>query len=323
MIPEGHAEAAQRILSHLKSLRGDTRLMADEELAHGIRAIDCAIYPRWPGMEEGPHAYSKMGPLVIRDEDSRTYDHPAQHHFKDSAARIQQGDTPEGTIALMNEFGIEAAMVLVDPDYNPEASLKVIERYPDRLFGKLYIRPHQGMEAVRKIEEYAKGNPNIKALNISPFATQRPPNDKVFYPIYAKAIELNLPVAMTLGIPGPRVPGFVQDPIHLDEPLWFFPELKIVIMHGGEPWEAMCVKLMLKWPNLYYMTSAFTPRHYPEDIVHYANTRGSDKILYAGYYPGLPYDRLKTELNDLPLREHVWPKFLRENAARVFRLGIS
>ena len=45
------------------------------------------------------------------------------------------------------------------------------------------------------------------------------------------------------------------------------------------------MKLMLKWPGLYYMTSAFAPKYYPKAIIDYANTRGADKIMYAGYYP--------------------------------------
>jgi hypothetical protein len=78
---------------------------------------------------------------------------------------------------------------------------------------------------------------------------------------------------------------------------------------------------MLKYPNLYYMTSAFAPRHYPKDIIDYANTRGADKIMYAGYFPmGLSLERIMTEMRDVPLKDEVWPKFLRDNAARVLKL---
>ena len=71
----------------------------------------------------------------------------------------------------------------------------------------------------------------------------------------------------------------------LDEVCWFFPELTIVMRHGAEPWEALAVKLMIKWPNLYYSTSAFAPRYYPKAIIDYANTRGADKVMYGGYFP--------------------------------------
>ena len=60
----------------------------------------------------------------------------------------------------------------------------------------------------------------------------------------------------------------------------------------------------------------------PKDIIDFANTRGADKIIYAGYFPmGLSLDRIFSELPDVPFRDHVWPKFLRENAARVLKLG--
>ena len=57
-------------------------------------------------------------------------------------------------------------------------------------------------------------------------------------------------------------------------------------------------------------------------IVHYANTRGADRILYAGYYPqGLSLERIFRELPEVPFRdEAVWRKFLSDNARRVFKL---
>ena len=88
---------------------------------------------------------------------------------------------------------------------------------------------------------------------------------------------------------------------------------------GAEPWTDLAVKLMLKWPNLYYSTSAFAPKYYPKAIVDYANTRGADKILYAGYWPmGLTLERIFGDLPNVPFRDEVWPRFLRENAIRVF-----
>ena len=123
------------------------------------------------------------------------------------------------------------------------------------------------------------------------------------------------------GIAGPRFPSACQDVMLFDQVCYDFPELRIVMRHGAEPWEELAVKLMLKWPNLYYMPSAFAPKHYPKAIIDYANTRGADKIMYAGYYPmGLSLERIFTEMPDVPFRDHVWPKFLRENAIRVFKL---
>jgi len=44
--------------------------------------------------------------------------------------------------------------------------------------------------------------------------------------------------------------------------------------------------------------------------------------MYAGYFPmGLSLERIFTEMQNVPFKEDVWPKFLGENARRVFKLG--
>lgn len=108
----------------------------------------------------------------------------------------------------------------------------------------------------------------------------------------------------------------------VDEVCYHFPELKFVMRHGGEPWDELAVKLMLKWPNLYYSTSAFAPRHYPKSIIRYLNTRGADKVMYAGYYPqGLSLERIFRDMPDVPIKDDdIWQKFLSDNARKLFGL---
>jgi predicted TIM-barrel fold metal-dependent hydrolase len=78
---------------------------------------------------------------------------------------------------------------------------------------------------------------------------------------------------------------------------------------------------MLKWPGLHYSTSAFAPRHYPDSIVHFANTRGADKILYGGYFPmGMSLERIMGDMDAVGFKDSVWPGFLRGNAARLLKI---
>ena len=61
---------------------------------------------------------------------------------------------------------------------------------------------------------------------------------------------------------------------------------------------------MLKWPGLHYMTSAFAPKHYPKDIIDFANTRGSDKVMYCGYFPaGLTLERQFRDMPNVPFND--------------------
>jgi predicted TIM-barrel fold metal-dependent hydrolase len=42
-------------------------------------------------------------------------------------------------------------------------------------------------------------------------------NDKKFYPLYAKCVELDIPIFVNAGVPGPRVPMDCQHVAHIDE----------------------------------------------------------------------------------------------------------
>src|SRR6476619_7171230 len=142
------------------------------------------------------------------------------------------------------------------------------------------------MKASHKISSAAE-SVDLKAVTLFPAGCNPPVpiNDKRMYPVYAKCCELDIAVLCCVGVPGPRLPMAPQKVELIDEVCWFFPELKFVMRHGGEPWVDLAVKLMIKYPNLYWSSSAFSPRYYPKAIVDYANTRGARKVLYAGYFP--------------------------------------
>jgi predicted TIM-barrel fold metal-dependent hydrolase len=242
--------------------------------------------------------------------------------FKDAEARIDHsGDLPR-MVADFDRLGIERAVVTV-PDEDLPALAEALEPWSDRFLLAVGIDVHQGMRAVRRLKQLAGEYPQITSCVVTPHFTYPaiPPSDKAYWPVYAASEELGLPVTVYVGFPGPRVPSAVQHPMHLDEVCWSFPDLTVIMKHGGEPWVDDCIKLLLKWPNLYYATSGFLPKHYPKQIIDYANTRGADKVLYAGYFPLLSLEDIIEQLASLPLRDHVRPKFLRENALRVLRLA--
>jgi predicted TIM-barrel fold metal-dependent hydrolase len=255
------------------------------------------------------------------DEESKDMEFPVQYMFKGVPKDLDEDADPVAVVlSEMDHHGIERAMLGVG--HERSHSLRALEEHPDRFFGSFEVRPNDGMKGVRDLVK-AYETLGIKAATAFPagMTPQVPINDKRFYPIYAKCIELDIPICITTGVPGPRVPMLCQKTELLDEVCWFFPELKVVMRHGAEPWDALAVKLMLKWPNLYYSTSAFAPRYYPQAIIDYANTRGADKVMYAGYFPmGLSLERIFAELPNVGLKDDVWPKFLRENALRVFGL---
>jgi predicted TIM-barrel fold metal-dependent hydrolase len=259
------------------------------------------------------------------DAESAEMEFPAQYMFKNVPKDIDENIDPvQLVLQEMDHFNIEKAMLGIGGRAEVDRGNvgRALKEHPDRFFCSYEVDPNRGMEGVRDLVR-AYETWGIKAATAFPagMLPQVPINDKKFYPLYAKCIELDIPITLTTGVPGPRVPMLCQKTELLDEVCWFFPELRIVMRHGAEPWDALAVKLMLKWPNLYYSTSAFAPKYYPKTIVDFANTRGADKVMYAGYFPmGLSLERIFTDMKDVPFRDHVWPKFLREYAIKVFKL---
>ncbi len=284
----------------------------------GIQAIDLMF--GIPVSEDNAELYEFMKPLLMDEQSRNQFKMPAQYMFKDIPKVGSVEDKVRWTVEQMDRFNIDRAMIGFNADRAEK--LAAVDKYRDRFLFSLEVNPNRGMEEVRRIRQL-KRDYGIVAVTCFPAGVnpQVPINDKRFYPIYAACVEEELPIFVTTGICGPRIPSLCQKTELIEEVVWFFPELKFVMRHGAEPWVDIAVKLMLKYPNLYYSTSAFAPRHYPEEIIKFANTRGADKILYAGYFPmGLSLDRIFAELQNVPFREEVWPKFLRDNALQLFGL---
>ena len=256
-------------------------------------------------------------------ESKEQFDFPVEYMFKDVPdKRLAGSDDPIGvTLREMDLWGVEKGLIGVgDPE---GVGAKALALHPDRFIPSTTTDPNHGMKGIsRLVSEYETYG--IRAVGVFPAGTfpQVPINDKKMYPLYAKCVELNIPVFCCAGIPGPRLKAACQHVELIDEVMFDFPDLVFVTRHGCEPWTDLAVKLMVKWPNLYYSTSAFAPKYYPADVIDYANTRGADKVIYAGYFPmGLSLERIAKELPLVGFKDEVWPKFLRTNALRV--LGIA
>jgi hypothetical protein len=233
------------------------------------------------------------------------------------------GDPVEVTLGEMDRWGIEKGLIGVSKtgDRGDEA----LKRYPDRFIPSMSVDPNHGMDGIRAMVR-AYETWGVRAVGVFPAGTypQVAINDKLMYPIYSKCVELGIPIFCCAGVPGPRLKFGPQDVALIDEVMFDFPDLVFVTRHGCEPWTELAIKLMLKWPGLHYSTSAFAPKYYPPNIIDFANSRGADKIIYAGYFPmGLSLERIMTEMRGVGFNDDVWPKFLRTNALRVLGLDDS
>jgi len=228
----------------------------------------------------------------------------------------QRPSTPEALVEEMDRLGIDHAILSAVDGFWPQVTA-FIEAYPSRFSFSVEVNPLGGMETVRQVERAVRDYAAI-LVRMVPFVVGLPPSDRVYYPVFAKCVELGVPVAVNTGIPAPRMPAAPQQPLHLDDVVRFFPELTVVMQHGADPWWGEAIRLLLKYPNLYMMTSAWAPKHLPQELIHFMNTRGREKIMWATDYPALPFERCVREAEDLPLRPGVLEEYFAGTAEKVW-----
>ena len=222
----------------------------------------------------------------------------------------------------MDANGVEKAILMTNVRATSDArALRFVEARPDRFAlavgGFNLLRP---MKALGAIQSFVDAHPVAYAVVGPSFwgDGMYPPSDAVYYPLYTKCCELDLPLCVNTGIPGPPIPAEAQNPIHLDRVCIRFPELRLCMIHGADPWWDTAIRLMIKYRNLRLMTSAWSPKYLPEALLHYLRTRGKDRILFASDYPVLSMERCLGEAQALDLPEEVLDGWLYRNADAFF-----
>jgi predicted TIM-barrel fold metal-dependent hydrolase len=183
---------------------------------------------------------------------------------------------------------------------------------PERFFARTEVDPRRGMEELRRIERLAREAP-LRAVTLSPARLFLPVDHAHCMPLFAKCVELDLVVCPSLGVPAERVPFGPQKVERIDPVACFLPELRIVMRGGCEPWQALAVVLMQRHPNLY-----FAGCRLPAELEVFANDAGCHQVLFASDAAGL--EAAAKRLPELALAERAWPRFLRDNTVRAFRL---
>ncbi len=171
------------------------------------------------------------------------------------------------------------------------------------------------MPLVGKIREVAR-DPRVFALVVGAAGLGVPLTHRRLYPVYTVAAEVGLPVVCNVGIVGPPVASKYQHPLMLEEICADFPTLPVVAAHGGHPWERLLVRLMMKFPNLSYLSSAYLPKYLDPAILDFMSSRrGATKCMFGSDWPMLEPSRCIAEARALGLRDEVLDGYLGDNLA--------
>jgi len=243
-----------------------------------------------------------------------------EDYFKGGDSFFKSPELDE-LLERMDANGVERAILMSNVAVPDGRGVKFADARPDRfalaVSGHALLRP---MKALKALEAFVADHPVAYACVGPSFwgDGMYAPSDAVYYPLYTKCCELDLPLCMNAGIPGPPLPAEPQNPIHFDRVCIRFPELRLCMIHGADPWWETAIRLMIKYHNLRLMTSAWSPKYLPASLLHYMSTRGKDRVMFATDYPVLSFERCLGEAAALDLTDEVRQAWLYDNANAFF-----
>src|SRR5215217_2785833 len=162
----------------------------------------------------------------------------------------------------------------------------------------------------------------VKGFKFHPSLQGFEPNDRAHYPIYTAIAEAGVPALFHTGQTGigSGLPGGhgvklrYSDPMLLDDVAADFPELTIVMAHPAVPWVDAQIAIAEHKSNVYIDLSGWSPKYFPPQLVHAANSLLKRKVLFGTDYPALTPERWIADFETLKLRDEVRPLILKENA---------
>jgi predicted TIM-barrel fold metal-dependent hydrolase len=204
--------------------------------------------------------------------------------------------------------------------------LEAARANPDVMIPFASVDPHKGKLGVREARELIDAG--ARGFKFHPNTQRFWPNDQAWYPLYEVIAEAGL-IALfhtgTTGI-GAGMPGGggvrlkYSNPMCVDDVAADFPELRIILAHPSFPWQEEALAIAVHKPNVYIDLSGWSPKYFPQILIQYTNTRLKDKMLFGSDFPLLAPERWLADFEQLPIKDEVRPKVLKDNAAKLLGL---
>jgi uncharacterized protein len=257
-----------------------------------------------------------------------------QRGRRDYEQVVEYSANPASFLKFLDQAGVERAGLInyVSPDvigFTPEVN-DWIARYcaaqPERLIAFGSVHPKFAHDAAAETDRLAEIG--IRALKLHPAHQQFAPNayrDGLgpLAAIYERAQALRLPVMIHTGtsiFPGAR--NVYAQPILADDVAVDFPDLVLILAHGGRPlWMNEAFFLVRRHKNMYMDISGIPPQRLMEYFPRLEDI--ADKVLFGTDWPGPGVPEVRGNIDkfqSLPLSHSAKQKILYDNAARLFPL---
>lgn len=181
-------------------------------------------------------------------------------------------------------FAVDAPIVYSSNEYVSS----LCKKYPDRFIGFASVNPLKE-NAVKDLERAVK-ELGLKGLKLHPPLQKFYTNDPKVFPVYEKALELNIPVVFHVGTTpfGSLCCLGQADPMLLDDVAVRYPDLRILITHLGTLYHHQAFMVVEKNPNVYIDTAAYLYEIKELLTENLINRVGKHKFIFGTDYP-MPY----------------------------------
>jgi len=278
------------------------------------------------------HVHAEVSSREPADEEKKKYETAAKKYFKEEG---KKKPTIEETAAYYRERKMACVIFTVDGERargqkriaNEEVA-EVANENSDVMIPFASIDPAKGRmgarEARRLIQDYG-----VKGFKFHPQFQEFFPNDRMAYPLYEVIAEHKLPAlfhtghsGMGTGMPGG---GGIRlkygNPMYVDDVAVDFPDMPIILAHPSWPWQDEALSICLHKTQVYIDLSGWSPKYFPPQLVHYANTQLKHKMLFGSDFPLITPDRWMADFEKADFRDEVRPLILKENAVKLFGLA--
>jgi uncharacterized protein len=254
-------------------------------------------------------------------------------HFEGGVDSLLKLYDDEGTIipARFDEYlareGVDVAILFAE--YSPKSTgiqavedmLPIIDHNPGRFRLMANLNPHLHYPLVGELERQI--SLGAVGLKLHPVHGTFPPNDRMLYPAYAYCEGANVPIVFHCGTSVfPGATNRYANPELIEDVARDFPDLTIVLAHGGRGWWYDAAAFMtLMRPNVYIEVSGLPPRKIPDYYKNFDLERLARKMIFGTDWPGVPGPKANAQaIANLGLTRETLTRILHENARRIYGL---
>ena len=239
-------------------------------------------------------------------------------------------------IESMQAHNVEFAVMHAETEGNESADFlnsaiaKVVSAHPDKFagVGTVDLHSHRISTVIRQVNDISELG--LKGISVQSAFSGMDINEKFLYPLYAKAEEMGLILAVHTGITYSRAHKLSHEkPELLDAVACDFPDLKIIAAHAGWPWATEMAAVASRHPTVYLEFGAIAPKYVAragtgwDAMFALMPNRLSQQILFGSDWPMMPHDRLLNEWNESGLNVQTLQALFFDNAKKLFGLELK